>query len=116
MRVHHQRRVGVRYAVEDGVIRDKIRAKLNARQLDGVAYTFCPDKGTHERPVRMADMGIKHIEMAFIRGQLDRLTHHAAGMVQPWQGLVPFDEGLEVFVTRIAPAFVLIVNKGRPPS
>ncbi len=115
VRVHHQRRVGVGDAVEDGGLGDVRAPEQDTRHVDGVARTLRPDKGAHERPVRMADMGVEHIEMALVGGQVDRLTHHAPGMMQPWQSVVEFDEGLEVFVTRITSPPILIMDKGRPP-
>ena len=60
-------------------------------------------------------MGIKHVEVALVGGQVDRFADHAARMMQPRQGLVQLHEFDEIGVGGIAAAAVEIVHERRSP-
>ena len=61
-------------------------------------------------------MGIEHIQMPLVGGQVDRFTDHAAGMVQPGNGLVQLHQPYKILVRGVTAHLVQILHKGRPPG
>ena len=58
-------------------------------------------------------MRVHHLEMPLVDGQIDRLAHRAAGMVDIGAQIRELDEILEVFERAVAAALVEVVDERR---
>ena len=67
----------------------------------------------HERPVRVADVAVDHLEMALVDGQVDRLAQRAAAVVERVARVGQLHEVAEVLDRGVAPALVEVVDERR---
>ena len=81
MCIHDQRRIGVGHAVKHRIFRHEFSTEQDARHVNRMSGTLGADKCPHESPVRVPDMGIEHIQMAFVGRHINRLADHPAGMM-----------------------------------
>ena len=67
----------------------------------------------HERPVRVADMAVDHLEMALVDRQVDRLAQRPAAVVERPTRVGQLHEVAEVLDRGVAPALVEVVDERR---
>ena len=91
-------------------------ANYDPSHVDRVPGPLCADKGPHDRPIGVPKVGIEHIEVALVGGQVHRLAHDAAGMVQPRQRLMQLHQIGEIPIGRIAPPTVQIMHERWAPG
>ena len=68
----------------------------------------------HERLIRIFDMAVDHIVMAFVNRQINRLAERSAGMMEIRQHVSQFGEVAEVLDRSIAPPLIKIADERRP--
>ena len=56
-------------------------------------------------------MGIQHIEVAFVDGNIGRFAHGAARVMQPGGHVCELDEILEILERPVAPAAVRVTHE-----
>ena len=67
----------------------------------------------HERPVRVADVAVDHLEVALVDRQVDRLAQRAAAVVERAARVGQLHEVAEVLDRGVAPAVVEVVDERR---
>ena len=111
--VPRHRRVGVGQAHDHVLALHGLGTEHDPRHVDRVLGTARVGHGAHERPVRVADVAVDHLEMALVDRQVDRLAQRPATVVERPAGVGQLHEVAEVLDRRVAPAFVEVVDERR---
>ena len=92
---------------------ERIGAEQDARHLDRVLRALRMRDRAHERLVGVAHVRVDHVVVPLVHGQVDRLAHRAAGVVQVRGRVRELHEVAEVLDRAVAPAAVEVAHERR---
>ena len=111
--VPRHRRVGVGQAHDHVLALDGLGTEQDPGHVDRVLGPARVGDRAHERPVRVADVAVDHLEVALVDRQVDRLAQRPAAVVERPARVGQLHEVAEVLDGRVAPAVVEVVDERR---
>ncbi len=112
-RVPHERAVRVAQAQDVRALLERVGAEQDPRHVDGVARAERMRDRAHERLVRVLHVRVDHVVVPLVHGQVDRLAHRAAGVVQERRHVRELHEVPEVLDRAVAAAAVEVAHERR---
>ena len=91
----------------------RLGAEHDPRHVDRVLRPARMRHRAHERPVRVADVAVDHLEVALVDRQVDRLAQRSAAVVERPAGVGQLHEVAEVLDRGVAAAVVEVVDERR---
>ena len=111
--VPRHRRVRVGQAHDHVLALHGLGTEHDARHVDRVLGAARVRHRAHERPVRVADVAVDHLEVALVDRQVDRLAQRPAAVVERPARVGQLHEVAEVLDRGVAPAVVEVVDERR---
>ncbi len=90
-----------------------LRTEHDPGHVDGVLRPARMGDRAHERPVRVPDVAVDHLEMALVDRQVDRLAERPAAVVERPTRVGQLHEVAEVLDGRVAASVVEVVDERR---
>ena len=111
--VPRHRRVGVGQAHDHVLAFHGLGTEHDPGHVDRILGTARMGDRAHERPVRVADVAVDHLEVALVDRQVDRLAQRPAAVVEGAARVGQLHEVAEVLDRGVAPALVEVVDERR---
>ena len=110
-RVPDERGVRVDQRQDDRVVLEVLGTEQDPRHLHGIARPLRGRDGPHERLVRVAHVRVDHVEVPLVDGDVDRLAHRPATVVEMRRQVRELHEVPEVLDRAVTPALVEIADE-----
>ncbi len=114
--VEHQRRIRVDISEHHGVRLEIFCAEQHAGKADGVARMAGRLGRRLAALIAVSEERILHVEVTFVRSNLHRLAHAAAGKVDRRRHVRELDEILQILERAVATPAIEVVDERRPAN